>query len=102
MLFLQSHDVSARPMPPRFSRPTGSESIDVVKENPYRLADDIWGIGFKTADTIAEKMGIRKGDVMSVCAAAFLYTLNKLSEEGHCYAFREQLIETSASRSSRR
>ena len=47
----------------------GDQSIDVVKENPYRLADDIWGIGFKTADTIAEKMGFGRS-AMPVCAAA--------------------------------
>ena len=54
MLFLQSHDVSTSHATKIF-KTYGAESIDVVKENPYRLADDIWGIGFKTADTIAMK-----------------------------------------------
>ena len=54
MLFLQSHDVSTSHATKIF-KTYGSESIEVVKENPYRLADDIWGIGFKTADTIAMK-----------------------------------------------
>ena len=73
----------------------GSESIDVVKENPYRLADDIWGIGFKTADTIAMKLGIEKDRYIRL-RSGILYTLNKLSESGHCYAVREQLITTAA------
>ena len=64
-----------------------------MQENPYRLADDIWGIGFKTADTIAEKMGIEKDRFIRL-RSGILYTLNKLSENGHCYAVREQLIRT--------
>ncbi len=63
-----------------------------MQENPYRLADDIWGIGFKTADTIAEKMGIEKDRFIRL-RSGILYTLNKLSENGHCYAVREQLIQ---------
>ena len=39
----------------------GRDSISIVQENPYRLAEDVWGIGFKTADMIAEKLGIEKG-----------------------------------------
>ena len=57
MLFLQGHEVSTSHATKIF-RTYGSESIAIVKENPYRLADDIWGIGFKTADSIAQKMGI--------------------------------------------
>ena len=56
MLFLQSHNVSTSHAT-RIYKTYGNESIKVVQENPYRLADDIWGIGFRTADTIAEKMG---------------------------------------------
>ena len=71
----------------------GADSIDVVRENPYRLADDIWGIGFKTADTIATKLGFEK-DKYARLRSGLMYTLNKLAEDGHCYAEREQLIET--------
>lgn len=60
MLFLQGHEVSTSHATKIF-KTYGSESIAIVKENPYRLADDIWGIGFKTADSIAQKMGIEKG-----------------------------------------
>ncbi len=53
MLFLQEHDVSTA-FAAKIYKQYGSESIEKVRENPYRLADDIWGIGFKTADGIAE------------------------------------------------
>jgi exodeoxyribonuclease V alpha subunit len=91
MLFLQSHEVSTSHATKIF-KTYGSESIAIVKENPYRLADDIWGIGFKTADSIAQKMGIEKGKFVRLRSGIF-YTLNKLAEDGHCYATRGQLIE---------
>lgn len=89
MLFLQSHEVSTSHATKIF-KTYGSESIAIVKENPYRLADDIWGIGFKTADSIAQKMGIDKGKFVRLRSGIF-YTLNKLAETGHCYTTREQL-----------
>lgn len=92
MLFLQEHEVSTAHAT-RIFKTYGSSSIDVVKENPYRLADDIWGIGFKTADTIAEKLGIEKQRFIRL-RSGLMYTLNKLAESGHCYALREQLIRT--------
>lgn len=91
MLFLQGHEVSTSHATKIF-KTYGSDSISVVQENPYRLADDILGIGFKTADTIAEKMGIEKDRFIRL-RSGILYTLNKLSENGHCYAVREQLIQ---------
>lgn len=94
MLFLQSHEVSTAHATKIF-KTYGNDSINVVKDNPYRLADDIWGIGFKTADTIAEKLGIEKNRFIRL-RSGILYTLNKLAESGHCYAQREQLIDTAA------
>ena len=91
MLFLQSHDVSTSHATKIF-KTYGNDSIKVVEENPYKLADDIWGIGFRTADTIAEKMGFGAEKYVRL-RSGILYTLNKLAEEGHCYATREQLIE---------
>lgn len=91
MLFLQSHEVNTSHATKIF-KTYGSESIEVVKENPYRLADDIWGIGFKTADSIAQKMGIDKEKFIRLRSGIF-YTLNKLAENGHCYANRKQLLE---------
>ncbi len=92
MLFLQSHDVSTSHAT-KIYKTYGNESIQIVQENPYRLADDIWGIGFKTADTIAEKMGFEKEKYVRL-RSGILYTLNRLSEEGHCFATRDQLIKT--------
>ena len=92
MLFLQGHDVSTAHAT-RIYKQYGADSISVVQENPYRLADDIWGIGFKTADTIASKLGFEKEEFVRL-RSGLMYTLNKLAEEGHCYAVRDQLIET--------
>ena len=94
MLFLQGHDVSTTHAT-KIYKTYGSDSIRVVKENPYRLADDIWGIGFRTADTIAEKLGVEKETAVRL-RSGLLYTLNRLSDEGHCYARRDQLLKTGA------
>jgi len=94
MLFLQGHDVSTAHAT-RIYKHYGAESIDVVRENPYRLADDIWGIGFKTADTIASKLGFEKSAYARL-RGGLMYTLNRLAEDGHCYALRQQLTETGA------
>lgn len=59
MLFLQGYGVSTA-YAAKIYRQYGKESIDKVKENPYRLADDIWGIGFKTADGIANKWDMKR------------------------------------------
>ena len=92
MLFLQGHDVSTAHAT-RIYKHYGAESIDVVRENPYRLADDIWGIGFKTADTIASKLGFEK-TAYARLRGGLMYTLNRLADDGHCYALRQQLTET--------
>ena len=94
MLFLQGHDVSTTHAT-KIYKTYGSDSIRVVKEYPYRLADDIWGIGFRTADTIAEKLGVEKETAVRL-RSGLLYTLNRLSDEGHCYARRDQLLKTGA------
>lgn len=92
MLFLQGYGVSTA-YAAKIYREYGKESIDKVRENPYRLADDIWGIGFKTADGIAAKMGYGKEDPRR-CRSGILYTLGQLSDEGHVYAEEEQLVKT--------
>ncbi len=91
MLFLQSYGVSTA-YAAKIYRQYSKESIDRVKENPYRLADDIWGIGFKTADGIAAKMGYEKDDLRR-CQSGIIYTLNQLANEGHVYAEEEQLVK---------
>ena len=90
MLFLQGHDVSTSHATKIF-KTYGSESISIVQENPYRLADDIWGIGFRTADIIAEKMGFGH-DRYARLRSGLLYSLNRLADDGHCYATRSLLI----------
>ena len=92
MFFLQGFGVSTA-YAAKIYRQYGKESIDKVKENPYRLADDIWGIGFKTADGIARKMGYEMNDERRL-RSGLIYTLNQLADEGHCYAEEQQLIAT--------
>ncbi len=91
MLFLQSHDV-APAHAARIYKAYGNDAIRIVRENPYRLADDIWGIGFRTADQIAAKMGIGKDRFMRL-RSGILYTLHQFSDQGHCFARRTPLIE---------
>ena len=94
MLFLQGHGVSTA-FAAKIYREYGKESVSKVQENPYRLADDIWGIGFKTADGIASKMGYGKDDPRRV-RSGILYTLGQLADEGHCFATGKQLLGTAA------
>ena len=92
MVFLQGHGVSST-YAAKIYKAYGKDSIPKVSENPYCLADDIWGIGFKTADGIAQKMGYTQNDPRR-CRSGILYTLSKLSDDGHVYAEREQLVKT--------
>ncbi len=81
MLFLAEHGISfGRAV--RIYRTYGQESIAKIKENPYRLADDIRGIGFKTADELAAKMGIDRNSPYRA-RAAVQYTLQDLASQGH-------------------
>ena len=91
MLFLQEHQVSSS-FAAKIYKQYGNESIAVMKENPYRLADDIWGIGFRTADQIAGKLGFEKESYVRL-RSGLMYTLSELSNEGHVYAGKPQLIE---------
>ncbi|MFZ5986655.1 MAG: ATP-dependent RecD-like DNA helicase [Bacillota bacterium] len=94
MLFLQSNGVSTS-YAVKIYKTYGSDSIKIVKDNPYRLADDIWGIGFKTADRIAQKMGYDK-DSYERCRSGIIYVLNELSNDGHCYVRKNELIKHAA------
>ena len=94
MLFLQGYGVSTA-FAAKIYRQYGKESIEKVKGNPYTLADDIWGIGFKTADGIATKMGYEKNDLRR-CRSGILFTLNQLSNDGHVYSKEEQLVKAAA------
>jgi len=95
MLFLQSHSVSPVHAQKIF-KAYGNESIQKVKENPFCLARDIFGIGFKTADQIASKLGVSK-TAPTRLQAALEYILSSLSEEGHvCYPVKELIDEAAA------
>ena len=91
MLFLQEHQVSAS-YAAKIYKQYGNDSIAVMKENPYKLADDIWGIGFKTADQIATKLGFGKESYVRL-RSGLMYTLSELSNDGHVYAEKQQLID---------
>ncbi len=91
MLFLQGHGVSSGYATKIFKQ-YGNESIKVVQENPYRLATDIFGIGFITADKIAEKLGFGKDSKLRA-EAGILYVLHQLADEGHVYYPYDPLIE---------
>jgi exodeoxyribonuclease V alpha subunit len=91
MVFLQSHGVgTSRSV--RIYKTYGDEAIDKVRENPYRLALDIHGIGFKTADALAQKLGIGTQSLIRA-QAGVRHVLQEWSSDGHCAAFRDQLIE---------
>lgn len=94
MLFLQDNGVSTS-YAAKIYKTYGNDSIPVVKENPYRLADDIWGIGFKTADQIATKLGFEKNSFVRL-RSGIMYTLSELSNDGHVYAEKQQLIKAAS------
>ena len=83
MIFLQSHGVGSGYAAKIFKK-YGKRSIAVVKENPYRLATDIFGIGFLLADKIAGKIGFENDDPLRV-SAGILYVLQQLAGDGHVY-----------------
>lgn len=91
MLFLQSHGVSSA-YAAKIYKHYGNNSISIVQENPYRLARDIFGIGFLTADKIAEKMGFEQTSPQRA-EAGMLYVLHQLTDEGHVFYPQDQLFE---------
>lgn len=90
MLFLQSVEVSTS-VAVRIYKKYGDASISVVKNQPYRLAADVWGIGFLTADKIAQSVGIPHDSPERV-KAGLQYALSQSADQGHCYLPEEQLI----------
>lgn len=94
MLFLQSHNVSTN-FAVKIYKTYEERAITVVREDPYRLAEDIYGIGFKTADTIADNLGIEKNS-QSRLMSGIQYILSQSAEEGHVYLPETELIDESA------
>lgn len=93
MLFLQSQGVSTG-YAAKIYKTYGQDAIGIVKENPYRLARDIFGIGFLTADKIAENMGIDRHAPQRI-EAGLEYVMNQLADEGHvCYPYSDLCDKT--------
>ena len=91
MVFLQGNGISAA-YAAKIYKQYGNRSIEVIRENPYRLATDIKGIGFLTADKIAKNIGIEKNSPIRA-KAAILYMLSELSDDGHVYFPYSELIK---------
>ena len=91
MLFLHSQDVSTN-LAIKIYKQYGDQSLQVVQSDPYRLARDIYGVGFKTADRIARSLGLPE-DHPSRIEAGLIFALNKMIEEGHVFAPRQLLAE---------
>jgi exodeoxyribonuclease V alpha subunit len=94
MVFLQGVGVSTS-LAVKIYKKYGDKSVDVVRAEPYRLASDVWGIGFKTADTIAAAVGIAR-DSPERIKAGLAYTLSEAADDGHCYLPVPNLIADAA------
>jgi exodeoxyribonuclease V alpha subunit len=94
MLFLQGVGVSTN-LAVRIYKTYRDAAIAMVKNEPYRLAADVWGIGFKTADKIAQSLGIPHDSPERV-KAGLQFTLSEASEEGHCYLPQAELLRRAA------
>jgi exodeoxyribonuclease V alpha subunit len=92
MVFLHSHGVgTARAV--RIYKTYGDDAIAKVRENPYRLALDIHGIGFKTADALAQRLGIPK-DAVIRAQAGVRHVLQEFADDGHCAVIQNELVDT--------
>jgi exodeoxyribonuclease V alpha subunit len=96
MLFLQGHGVSTT-YAVKIYKQFGDESITIVTQNPYRLATDIYGIGFVTADAIARNIGIEPNSEYRY-QSGILHVLGEASEEGHCFLPQSELIDRTVKR----
>ena len=90
-LFLQSHDVSMN-LATRIYKQFGQESIKVVRENPYKLAQDIHGIGFRTADEIAVKLGLPRDSIPRIATGLKYVLAQAANDDGHCYLPENELV----------
>lgn len=91
MLFLHGHGVSTN-LAVKIYKTYGENALKTVQENPYQLERDIYGVGFKTADRIAQALGLDP-DHPSRIEAGIVFALNEMIEDGHVYAPREMLVE---------
>jgi exodeoxyribonuclease V alpha subunit len=91
MVFLRGHGVSSA-FAARIVKKYGKDAINVVRANPYRLAHEVWGIGFRTADSIAEKLGIAR-DAPERLEAGLLHALETSAEDGHLHVPDGELVD---------
>jgi exodeoxyribonuclease V alpha subunit len=91
IMFLQEHSVSTS-LATKIYRQYGDRSFTVLKTNPYQMSLDIWGVGFKTADQIALKLGMDPGSLDRV-KAYILYILEKDNEQGHIFSLASEVLE---------
>ena len=91
MLFLHSHGVSTN-LAVKIYKQYGDEALHIVQTDPYRLARDIYGIGFKTADRIAQALGLSP-EHPSRIEAGLVYVLNQATDDGHVYSPAKELAE---------
>lgn len=94
MIFLQGHDITAG-LATKIYNQYGPDSINAIKKNPYRLADEVRGIGFSTADELAMKMGVPK-ESDNRLRSGIRYALTQISGEGHVFAKYHTLITKAA------
>src|SRR6266487_587290 len=94
-LFLQSHDVSMN-LATRIYKQYGQESIKVIRENPYQLAQDVYGIGFRTADEIAVKLGLPRESVPRVESGLKYVLAEAANDDGHCFLPENELLTRAA------
>ncbi|MFO7154611.1 MAG: ATP-dependent RecD-like DNA helicase, partial [Caldicoprobacter oshimai] len=91
MMFLQSYGITTT-YAIKIYKMYGNDAIGIIKENPYRLADEVTGIGFKTADRIAQNMGVAFDSPYRI-AAGIKYVLSQAAADGHTYLPRDILVE---------
>lgn len=91
MIFLQSYQITTG-YAVKIYKTYGNAAIEKLKENPYRLVDDVFGIGFKIADRIAQNLGIEPTSPARI-KAGIKYILNELANQGHCYGVINEIIE---------
>lgn len=91
MVFLQQYDIGVN-QGIKIYKKYGKETVGVIKENPYKLSEDVYGIGFRTADNIASKMGVNKESPYRI-EAGIKYIIMSAAGNGHCYLPETQLIK---------
>jgi exodeoxyribonuclease V alpha subunit len=95
-LFLQSYDISIN-IATRIYKHYGKEAIRVVRENPYQLAQDVYGIGFRTADEIAVKLGLPPDSIPRLAAGLKYVLTQAANEDGHCFLYEKELLSRATS-----